>query len=158
MAVYCMFVRTSIPVYSFIDVWLTGPVCKVLLVVNRAHFYTWLTPSLDCLCLSGIGLVVSITQSPLYTGRCTPGKGLLCFIRMRGGTDVDLCVFVCAEERTRECTQTMQTNAFTMYRKISLERYQLNASQWKNNCVSSHVCNCVGVDMCPLACVMECTL
>lgn len=78
-AVDCMWesVCASIPIYSFMDVWLTAPVCMVPLWVNRTHFYTRLTPSLHCLYVSRIGLVVSISQSPIYTGRCTRRKGTL---------------------------------------------------------------------------------
>lgn len=112
------------PIYFFTGVWLTSPVCMVLLWVNRAHFYTRLTPSLHCLCVSEL---IWLSLALLYTGSCSCGKGQLHFIWLTGYSDVDLCVCLCVEGRQREYTQTMQINASTMDMKI----YQFNNIQMK---------------------------
>lgn len=128
----CMSISTPLPISFFMGVWLTASVCMLLLWVNRAHFYTWLTPSLHLFVCIWTGLLVSLSQSFLYTGSCCScGKDLLYFIWLTDDSDGDLCVCLCAERRQREFTQTMQINASTIYLKISMGGYQLNGSQMK---------------------------
>lgn len=96
----CFFSAThtcaSIPFYSSAEAWLTAAVCKGILVVNRTNFYTRLTPSSDRLRLRRIGLLVSISQSPLCRSRWAhPWNRLLCFTGIWVGSNADWCVLVC---------------------------------------------------------------
>lgn len=86
---WVLYVCTSIPIYSFMDVWLTAAVCMELPWLNRTHFYTRLTPLLHCFVRisnwsGGFYITIPFVDNEVY-----PWKRY--FIRRRGGTSADVC-------------------------------------------------------------------
>lgn len=102
------------PIYSFTDAWVTAAFCMEPPLVNRSHFYTRLTPSLQCfVCiLNRSGGFLYPNPSPPRLFRQVGGKRWKgTFSRLRSGADADLCL--CAQRQRIEGLHTNCANKCT---------------------------------------------